>query len=311
MASKIGLRVYLIAVSEVKKRKSIPLNSAGIRTSVASFFSDFAKKHSQVTGAANQDTERERSWYFEPRPSTNITISKGYIRYGTFGFESDLVDSKTRTRKYRRRTDDVEIIPLFYEFWHPPGSNYYAFVAFQSFQGRSCIELVTSSMRDAFSKQNPGFQLLFKKLLPTGASGVYSAAPVKSLRLIKRNAPADVVDRYLKAHVGHAIDFEIRLTARRKGFLGKLGAVTDSLRPAKVGVVEHDGVSFEEAVAEIDFGGKRRPIGIFGHNSEAGVIDLTDAIKRGPDGHPTFDSLSKESRTLLMEFQTTMANRQP
>ncbi len=310
MSSKIGFRVYLLTLSKERDRKPLPFDSEGITTPVPTFLTKFVEEHSQANAGANKDAERQRTWYFDPKPTQETGTDKGYIRYGTFGFESDLVDSKTKAHKYRRETNDVEIIPLFYEFWQPQGLNH-AFAAFQSFQGRSCIELVTSRMCDAFSKQNPKFKLIIKKLLPTGSGGIYGSASVKSLRLIKKNAPSDVADKYLKSHTDRVIDFEITLTAHRKGFLGKLSALTDFMKSATSGVVEHDGVVFEEAVAEIDFGGRRRRVGIFGHNSDAGVIDLTDSIERGSDGHPTFDSMSKELANLLMEFQTVLGKRPP
>ena len=45
---------------------------------------------------------------------------------------------------------------------------------------------------------------------------------------------------------------------------------------------------------------------MFGADSEAGVIDLTEAIKRGPDGHPTFDSIYDEVKSILKDFYTNI-----
>ena len=74
------------------------------------FLTDFAATHS----TANEDSQLERSWFFEAKDVKPPDSSRGYVRYGTYGFESDFVDTKTKTHNYRRKTTDVELIPLFY-----------------------------------------------------------------------------------------------------------------------------------------------------------------------------------------------------
>lgn len=293
-----------MTVRQVRAGKTLPFDTEGIAVALPDFVKSFVTQNTGAREATPEENERDRRWYFKPRQNNTLYNNKGVVRYGISGFESDIVDSKTNKHEFRRQTTHVEVIPLFYEFWFPSGFNY-AFAAFQSFAARSCVELVSAKMRSDFTNQNPGFSLHFRKLLPTGAGGIYDAAPVKGLRLIKRNAPSDVADRYLNTHVAQAIDFQVVINARRKGFLGKLGDLTNSMNAADGGVVQHDGVTFDEAVAEIDFGGRRRRVGIFGSNSEAGVIDLTD-IQRSPDGHPLFSSLSKEATALLADFQAVI-----
>src|SRR5690606_27308299 len=116
------------------------------------------------------NTSLERSWYFEEIRSYSLGSSQGYVHYGTFGFESNFVDTKTQTHTYRRQVTDVEEIPLFYEFWCPPSSEY-GLVAFQSFQGRSCISLVLNSMKQKFEEVNSDYIIIFKKLMPNDARG--------------------------------------------------------------------------------------------------------------------------------------------
>ena len=263
----------------------------------------FVSRNAVSRGATPDKSEGDRHWYFQYRVNT-AGNSKGIVQYGISGFESDLINSQTNVSEFRRKTTHVEIIPLFYEFWFPSSFNH-GFAAFQSFAARSCVELVSAKMRDDFGKQNPGFSLHFQKLLPTGTGGIYDAAPVKGLRLIRRNASSDVADRYLNTHVDQGIDFQIVINARRKRMLGSLGDLMSSMKAANGGVVKHDGVIFNEAVAEIEFGGQRRRVGMLGSNSEAGVIDLT-SIKRASDGHPAYAEISKESTSLLADFQTVI-----
>jgi len=305
MASAIGLRVYQISVHRKRNPKPLGLTSGDLPIDVPTFITEFVKRHNNST----QNDEMERSWYFEAKDEDGPGNNKGYVHYGTFGFESNFVDTKTKKRNYRRRTTDVEEIPLFYEFWCPENSSF-GFAAFQSFQGRSCITLVTSKLREDFEERNKGFTLSFQKILPNDVRGsAYYSAPVKHLRLIKRKTKGDIADRYFDEGSPDEIDLEIVMSARRKESLGALGSLLGSVKSSERSVLTYRGIEFPEAVAEVRVGKKIRRVGVLGINSDAGAIDLTDSIKRGPDGHPTYESLRHETSNILLDFYDTVRKR--
>ena len=307
MTSAIGFRAYVLTVHPKGNRTAIPFDDNGLKMTPNAFVTKFVTSHA----TAVQNDERERSWYFEQKDSAGSGNSTGYVHYGTFGFESNLVNSKTKTSNYRRQVDDVEEIPLFYEFWWPKDSNH-ILAMFQSFAGRSCIQLVLGQIQEDFVKQNPGYALLTKKLLPNdGSGGLYSTAPVKRLRLIRRNLAADAAERYLGPAAPDRLDFEVILSAKRKGTLGLFGSVVNSLGKNAAGVVVHDGIAFHEAVADIKIGGKIRPVGVFGSDTDAGVIDITEDVTRGKDGHPTLKSLQEQSDKILQDFHSVLTNGKP
>lgn len=303
MASAIGLRVYRIGVHARGNPSLAAFDDDGLSQSVPDFIAAFMKLHSSVV----QHDALERSWYFEEKDEDGPGNSQGYVHYGTFGFESNFIDTKTKKHNYRRKTTDIEEISLFYEFWCPENSSF-GFATFQSFQGRSCIGLVMTKMKEAFENANPDHILSFKKLLPNDAKGsAYYSAPVKQLRLIKRNASSDIADRYFDNPSPEPIDFEIIMSARRRRNLGDLTSLLKSVKSGGAkSVITHDGIDFPEAVAEIRVGNRTRRVGVLGFNGDAGVIDVTDVIVRGSDGHPTFESLKKESDTILRDFYNTM-----
>ena len=302
MAAKIGLRVYRISVHPKGKRALLALDSEELKDTVPQCITNFISKHVVVV----RNDEQERSWYFEEKDQNGDGCSKGYVRYGTFGFESNFVDNKTKKTNYHRQTSDIEEIPLFYEFWCPENGRI-GFVAFQSFQGRSCIRLVMNKLKDTFERRNHNFILDFRKLLPTDAHGsAFNAAPVKQLRLIKRGASSDIADRYFDHVEPDKLDLEFVMTARRSSSLGKLGSLFTAIRGGRKSVVTHMGIDFPEAVAEIRVGSGTRKVSVLGVNGDAGVIDLTDVITRGLNGHPTFESLERELNAILKDFYETV-----
>ena len=74
------------------------------------------------------------------------------------------------------------------------------------------------------------------------------------------------------------------------------------MKKSSEGVVVHDGISFDKAVADIKVGNRIRPVGVFGDSKDVGLIDLTDAVERGEDGHPKFASMVKETKSILADF---------
>jgi hypothetical protein len=304
MTSAIGLRGYLVTAHKKGDRALLSFESDEFRIKPSPFFTSFVSGHAAVV----QNAEKERSWYLEERESAGAGSSRGYTHYGTFGFESNFVDSKTKAKNYRRKVDDIEEIPLFYEFWRPENADF-CFAAFQSFQGRSCIKLVMDLAREEFAASNPGCMLKFQKLLPSEGSSLYSKAPVRRLRLIKRNAPQDLTDRYLGRRVPDKVNFEVSLSTNRNKILGLFGEVTGALRKSDAGLVLHDGIEFTEAYADVKIGGKYRPVGVFGSDSNAGVIDITEDIVRGSDGHPTYESLATQCDKILLDFYNVIISK--
>lgn len=304
MTSAIGIRGYLVTAHKKGSAAILSFDESGLNVKPPQFFTDFVASHSAVV----QNVAKERSWYFEEKESDSLANSRGYTHYGTFGFESNFVDIKTKAKNYRRKVDDIEEIPLFYEFWRPENADL-CFAAFQSFQGRSCIKLIMDQAQAEFAALNPGYILKIRKLLPSEGSSLYGKAPVRQLRLIKRNAPQDLTDRFLRRRVPDKVNFEVRLSTNRNKTLGTFGEVTSALRKNDAGVVLHDGIEFSEVYAEVKIGGKYRPVGVFGGNSSAGVIDITEDIIRGVDGHPTFDSLKLQCDKILLDFYNVVTNK--
>jgi len=304
MASAIGIRVYKIVVRERGRIKLLSTEDSGLAKPVFDFVSEFIARHSQQI----QNEQLERSWFFESK-AQKPRNNQGYIHYGTFGFESNFIDNKTKKRNYRRQISDIEEIPLYYDFWFPKGQEY-GLVAFQSFQGRSCITLTLNRLQEWFEGKSPGHMLRFHKLSPADARGkIFSTAPVKNLRLTRRNAPSDIADQYFSAKAPREIDVQLVISARRKSVLGRLRDVINPAKKQADSILSYEGIEFSEAVADIQFGGQTRRVNVWGAGGDAGVVDITNQIVRGSDGHPTFESLQKETGRLLRDFSKVLASR--
>lgn len=302
MARAIGLRVYRISITvKGDPKKNVPLDFSALSTS----FYDFVDQFIDQNSVANSVAAMERTWFFDKSSGSKKMDNFGHVSYGTYGFESNFKNNKTKKVNYRRKKNDVEEIPLFFNFFFPGGKRY-GLVAFQSFQGRSCVQLVIDKMKEAFEASNSDYHLRISKMMPNDANGsIFNTAPVKRLKFIKRKSSADISDLY-ESDAPDPVDVELTISARRKGSLGSFRSVAGSLRHD--GVLSYGGMDFDEAVAQIRVGGKLRPVGILGNNRNAGVIDVTESIVWGDDGHPTIESIRKESQEILKSFSQSIGN---
>jgi len=297
MSFSIGLRFYKITIRRKRDEQPLPIGPSCEPVDLYDFLSDFISRKQAPT----EEVEELRTWYFEPKPTPSIRTLHGYLHYGTHGFESKLKDNKTKKEKYKRLSTDVEEVPLYYQFWVPSGSDF-AIFGFQSFAGRSCINFVRSSITKSFSYQFENHLIAFKAIIPANAG--LGDAPVKSIVLRRSSNRADKSDTYRLGR--HATNVEIDLTVRARGrnsFLGTYKELKGFLSGEEGSqVVEFDGEEYTSARADVKFGGRRRIVGVFGSGVDAGVIEASDKVKRGPDGHPVFDSIASEVDQLMEDF---------
>lgn len=303
MAFSIGLRVYHISLQRERGSAPVALAKRGAETDVFTFMSSFIHKHQR----ANDRQDLQRSWYFEPHACNDQHSLRGLIRYGTYGFESRFVDVKTKAKNYTRKVTDLEEIPLYYQFWFPNGQTF-GLAAFQSFQARSCVTIVTSAIRSEYEDQKGRYRLIFKKLMPWHLKrGLMGQAPVKGVTFIKKSMPRDDADKYLKNVKPNEVEVEFSIKAKKRQYLGIFSDFFTERDEDGQKILMQHGLKFDEAKAEIEFGGRRRVVGVIGYDSNAGTIEMADAVEIGADGHPTFQSVSIETDAILKEFYKTLA----
>lgn len=305
MPFAIGLRVYRISVYDKSDYSTVQLGNKRA-VDLFSIIDNFVTQNSTI----NEHDSIQRSWFLEEKSREGNAAIKGIINYGTFGFESNLIDRKTKKNNYRRLTTDLEEIPLYFQFWMPKGGDF-GFFAAQSFQARSCVTLVTSSFAKYFEDRNSQFGVSFHKLMPEDVKGskIFSS-PVTKITMIKKSLPTDKADIYLDDVDPSEAEYHVTIKARRKKTLGNLIDFSTKDASSKVAAI-HTSIEFDSAKAEISFGGRKRTVGIFGLSSEAGTIDITDSIDRGGDGHPTFLSVDRETNIILKDFYRALSKQQP
>jgi len=216
LALTIGVRFY-----RIRLHKNGEHGIANIAEQFGeSKFLGFLRSYAEDRREPTNEEEHQRSWFFEPKAHTEDDTIHGLMKYGTFGFESRILDNKTKEHRYTRLPTDLEEVPLYFQFWYPDSSDY-AYFAFQSFQGRSCVTLVMANLIEVFERANPGWKLRYSKVAPN-TKGALLKKPVKSVKLTRSAPSSDQFDAYLKDVNRHEIDVELTIKAKRNKFLGRL-----------------------------------------------------------------------------------------
>lgn len=303
MFSSVGLRVYKLQVRKARDKNPISLNASSDPAGMQSFFRDFINMQSQKVATSGV----ARRWYFEPAKSNDKSLLHGLIYYGDYGFASTFLNRKSNEIKFNRQIDDMEVIPLYYRFWLPDRGNF-ALAGFQSYKGKSCISSILSAAKQEYSRPRKGYILEERKLMPASSRELENA-PVKEVILSTFTTPSDLSDQYIGRGRSQDAAIELRIMAHKKERFGTLKELKARSSRSDKSILQYKGVEFEQARAKVDVGGKDRVVGVLGFSTDAGVIDLSRDVDYDPNGHPKFESISKEVASIFVDFHKTLTSR--
>lgn len=294
--SKIGLYVYQLCLYDTHNHQEVPLAANGIGSELNEFLPIFVRGKRTTL----QNNNIERSWRLVPEVDDGRS-RHGIVRYGTYGYTSDIINPEDNEVLYNRNATDVEEIPLYYKFWVPENGNF-GFAALQSFRERSCVVQVLGELAREFNQRYDHVRLTPRKVMPAN-DAVYRNAPVKKLILSKKRVPKDRAE-ILRNLPPEELNVELSFSVRRNGRFGVFADVAPQIRGAHGGAAfVFDGIEFDEASAMVAIGQSYMKVGIVGPSNNAGVIDITDEVVLGLDQHPTLASVSEVTTRVIGDFR--------
>jgi hypothetical protein len=298
----VGIRTYQIFITKKGSRDFVALDDSDLTEKFAAFLKRFVSTNKKTKDVA----AAEKSWKLVEKKGDGKGNSRGIISYGRYGYAASLMDTKSGIENYKRKVTDSEMYDLYYRFWLPD-KELFATAAFSSFSGKSCITLILDAMKEEFEKKNSDFLLKFHRLMPTGASEkIYAGKAVKNLRLVTRTPRSDLADQLFRGKSQKIQRMTMTIHSGRNGSLGSLGDLVAGLPSDSSGVIQYDGINFDEAVAIVKIGNELRPVGVFGAHADVGVVDVTDQVVKDADGLPTYQSLDKEASKILAAVYETL-----
>jgi hypothetical protein len=291
---QIGLRIYKVQVYDS--------HLVGFLTSDEgpADILGFVRKCCSAFSKSPLDDGSTKVVRFEPADDFKSS-AHGLLRYGKYGYGSQVEDRKSGILEHTRTVDQADVIPLYYRFWLAEGKSY-GLLEIKSFGGLSCVDIVNRALVNAHKKMHDDWRLTITKLMPNDID-LYGNKKVRSIQLIRKNTDQNIVEKALRpTNEDTKMDVELFLKARGTGGFGKLKDLNDKIG----GHMEIGDVEFSGAYANVKVGSSFKKIGVVGVTSTAGVIDMTDDLVFGADKHPTFESVSEEATRHITDFATML-----
>lgn len=301
---QVGVRFYQIKI--YSGHKSFNNDSANppqdIQKAVRDFVNRYSTKNLVRVASSEDGAEGEkRSHKFLPEKDDFHSIH-GLIRYGSFGYGTDVENVATGQLAHKRTTQEADTIPLYYRFWWPPGYSY-GLWAFQSYSGKSCATAILSEFRSEYRDNFPDWKCEAKKIVPNEILE-YSRSRVKAITLVKRRAFGGTVPQALRPESPDAeVDIYLEVKARGASTFGILGGIKDLL----TGQMNVAGVDYGAAYATVMVNGKPKKIGVVGVTTNTGVIDITSSVALdAATMMPTLKSVSDAVKSEMTDFATRL-----
>ncbi len=210
--NNIGMHIYRIKQHISRKSTTIEFKNSGDGARFKNMLPDFI---SRFSNPMNEEGDQARAWYFEPKTDNDGT-HHGVIHYGSSGYESKIVDRKTRDLRFQRAVSDMDVIPLYHRFW-VPSSGDLALVALQTFGQRSCVSRVLSSLEARYRASFAGHRLTFAAVMPMEFSSLRESE-VTSITLMKSNYSSDIAANQFGIP-NNLIEYDVCFTAKPKKIL--------------------------------------------------------------------------------------------
>lgn len=311
---EIGIRVYKLNLHHNHRR--IAFGNAGLGRE--------PERHvRRILGqdVLYNDPVRQRTYRADLLPDGDDYFH-GYINYGIYGIAStinvgmvspqDAGDAGIEPREVeviRRGALDVEEIPIYFMVYIPAGE-VNAYVAFQTYQTRSCALLVLGHIVQSFNAPRDALNQRItaqKVMLPGEHDPAVARAPVKEITLIRNRVSSDRFDRYIRAGIDE-VKLRMTIAAVRGRSLGQYLRIFNQYQERPGDILLFDGIEFERAVALVEVNGKRRKVNLIGYNSTAGSIDVSDQVEFDDnEEYPTQESMEPIFRDVIGDISERLA----
>lgn len=291
----IGLLLYEISVqssdktsiaSDWRKRDDYDL-----KENIKLFINDSLKE--KIYG------EKQKTYSFDLKEEGDYLA--GYVRYGTYGVDSNLVDIDRSEVVHVRKQNHAEITELYYCLFFSP-EHPHPFLALQTYKQFSCATLVQESMRKYLKDKHSDYRLNFQKI----SLGGFNDCLLKNIELVKNRGETGINEWDEHARNSSvATSFNVRqtvnLTFKEKFKFGELFRKVKRKNKDGHDIIIHDEYEYETAFATIETGSKKRKrkIALIGASSRSGKIDLTDENLPYREGKIDFNSMHKHTKDIF------------
>jgi hypothetical protein len=298
--SVVGLAIYSIKVQKFLVDQPLIIDAFSDGVDLLSVFEDYFNLKS-----GNLKTIEQSNQVFRVRNSyTAAREISGIIEKGNYGSETSIIDVTNGNDSYKKKVQDADMIPFYFLASLPKGSNIGIF-GIQMVGVHGCKSEFEEDFLRYFHEFYPDFQITFHRLVTDQIIEKYlKRGIVKKIRLVNYIVPTDIADAYSTGLTSEEIETEFIISAKTKKSL----KVKDNIRRILRGEI---GVNQIVEIQEKHYDSVKVVLSIGGSKNVTIDLSDTDTIKSrfdvdnviiGDDGNPQFQSIDKESKSLVKGF---------
>jgi hypothetical protein len=229
-------------------------------------------------------------------------LVSGILETGEYGYESELVNFKTKQITHHREEEEAEVLPFYFLFYLPKDKNC-GVILLQRFAQYGIREAMENALRLQIDKSEKKITLRINQLVPREYVQDYlKKGRLLSVSFTQFKVRRDFADQW--AHGSKEEDYgrtEFVIHAKRKGFLPlskKLKEVISGDREISK-MIEIKNFDYDAVKIQVDLEGKLRTIKLDKLDKIRAYYDIDQEVKIGKNGHPEYKTIDDFSKKLL------------
>lgn len=223
----------------------------------------------------------------------------GVLQQGDFGFTADLIDATTFKASYKRRANDVELLPLYFRM-HLPRDSDFGLLLLQRVGVHGAFTNFRHWLTSTAQLRFPDYSLAIGSVLPTRLADAMSEGLLREVTVVLHEVPRDLADRVNLGGAKQTIGkVELRIKAKKDKALSSDWFRRAQNNPATMAEVFP---AARNVRVRLDYKGRQRTYDFNRASPLTPHLDITNDVTIGKNGHPTVDSVDRVCRELRDEL---------
>lgn len=300
---KISLSSYTIRIKDTTKDNYVNLDEFLPKKDFLQFVQEY---FSFVETKLQVDEENKKLIRINNQKIRTIKRHiKGIIETGEYGFESEIIDKKEGTLKYKRTTEDAELLPFYFLISLPKGKDK-GIIILQRFGQYGISKIFRDSLNQFLKSKNKALTLELNPLVPESVVKEFLDKGVVTKMMFRRfEIPKDLADYFDTKNTKNVKGYvEFRVVAARNHKLPLKGTIKEFLTGGKKAnkLLEINKVDYNSVKVEVNFKNDKRTVDLGDFGKFRAYYDVSTEVKTGSNGHPVFTSIDNAGTKLLGEL---------
>lgn len=227
----------------------------------------------------------------------------GLIEVGEYGYTSKLYDVEKEQLSHKRSINEAELIP-FYFMINMEDNSYNGYLMIQRFGNDGIKTQLTNFIANEFHDFFPSFTIKFSQIVLKEVAEKYiNQGRLMQISFINYNLPSDIADNLeLEKSYAEEAHAELIIKTKRRGSI-PLSKKLKNVFNNNEDFLEITSFNYDTIKVKVELDGVVRTIGLEDEGQIRSYFDISDYVDYNDDGHPTYDSIHKQSCDILDELK--------